>query len=193
VATPSAVTAEERQARFGQQPTTVLITGLAGSGKTQVARQVERRLFDLGRAAVVLDGQGMRLGMNRDLGFSAADRSENLRRSMEVARVLNDAGLVCIASFVAPEADARARSRAVVGEGRLFVVYLSAPLEACRSADRSGLYKGADEGRVRDVPGLDFPYEVPEDADLVLPSHEISVEECAERIVAELTKRGRIV
>jgi bifunctional enzyme CysN/CysC len=192
-ATPSAVTAEERQARFGQLPTTVLITGLAGSGKTEVARQVERKLFDRGRAAVVLDGQGMRLGMNRDLGFSAADRSENLRRSMELAKVLNDSGLLCIASFVAPEADARARSRAVVGQERFFLVYLSAPLEACRLADRSGLYKGAEEGRITNVPGLDFPYEVPQEADLVLPSHELSVDECAERIVAELTRRGRLL
>jgi bifunctional enzyme CysN/CysC len=192
VATPSAVTAEERQARFGQLPTTVLITGLAGSGKTEVARRVERLLFDRGRAAVVLDGQAMRLGMNRDLGFSAADRSENLRRSMEVARVLNDAGLLCVASFVAPEAEPRAKSRALVGADRFFVVYLSAPLEACREADRSGLYRDAASGKIDDVPGLSFPYEVPADADLVLPSHELHPAECAERIVAELAKRGRL-
>ena len=193
VATPSAVTPAEREARFGQRPTTVLLTGLAGSGKTEIARHMERRLFDRGRAAVVLDGQAMRLGMNRDLGFTAADRSENLRRSMEVARVLNDAGLICIASFVAPEADARRRSRALVGEDRFFVVHLSAPLEACRARDTSGLYKDADAGKVSDVPGIAFPYEAPTDADMVLPSHEIGAEECADRIVAELTRRGRLV
>lgn len=192
-ATPSAVTPAEREARFGQRPTTVLLTGLAGSGKTEVARHLERRLFDRGRAAVVLDGQAMRLGMNRDLGFAAADRSENLRRSMEVARVLNDAGLICIASFVAPEAEARGRSRALVGEDRFFVVHLSAPLEACRSMDRSGLYRDADAGKVNDVPGIAFPYETPTDADMVLPSHEIGPGECADRILAELARRGRLL
>lgn len=193
VATPSAVTPEERRVRYGQQPATVLLTGLAGAGKTEVARLVERKLFDRGRTAVVLDGQAMRLGMNRDLGFSAADRSENLRRSMEVARVLNDAGLLCIASFVAPEAEARRKSRAVVGEGRFLVVYLSAPLDVCQKADRSGLYREAAAGEIHDVPGISFPYEAPDDADLVLPSHELSADECAERIVAELGRRGALV
>ena len=191
-ATPSAVTPGERQARFGQRPTTVLITGLAGSGKTAIGRLVERRLFDRGRAAVVLDGQGMRLGMNRDLGFSASHRSENLRRSMEIAKVLNDSGLLVIATFVAPEADARTRSRALVGEDRFLLVYLEAPLETCRAADKSGIYKDAATGLVTDVPGLSFPYEPPTDADLVLPSHELSPEECADRIVAELDRRGRL-
>jgi bifunctional enzyme CysN/CysC len=191
-ATPSAVTPDERQARYGQRPTTVLITGLAGSGKTEIARLVERRLFDRGRAVVHLDGQGMRLGMNRDLGFSASHRSENLRRSMEVAKVLNDAGLICLASFVAPEADARARSRALVGEDRFFLVHLSAPLESVRAADRSGVYKDAAEGRITDVPGVSFPYEPPSDADLVLPSHELTPSDCADRIVSELVKRGRL-
>jgi bifunctional enzyme CysN/CysC len=187
-AAPSAVTPEEREARFGQHPTTVLICGLAGSGKTEIARLVERRLFDRGRVCVALDGQGMRLGMNRDLGFTSADRSENLRRSMEVARVLNDAGILCVASFVAPEAGARAKSRALVGRDRFFLVYLSAPLEACRASGRSSLYTSAEAG----VPGLSFPFEPPEDADLVLPSHELTPAECADRIVLALEKRGRL-
>jgi bifunctional enzyme CysN/CysC len=189
-ATPSAVTTEERRARYGQKPVTVLLTGLAGSGKTEIARLLERKLFDRGQAVIALDGQAMRLGMNRDLGFSAADRSENLRRSMEVARVVNDAGLLCLASFVAPEADARKKSRALVGEDRFFLVHLAAPLEACQSSDRSGLYRDAAAGKLHDVPGISFPYEPPHDADLVLPSHELPLEECATRILAELVRRG---
>lgn len=112
---------------------------------------------------------------------------------MEVARVLNEAGLLVIAAFVAPEAMARDRSRALVGGDRFFLVHLSAPLAACRAQDRSRLYKDADEGRASDVPGVSFPYEAPLEADLTLPSHEISAAECADRIVAELTRRGRLV
>ncbi|MRG94179.1 sulfate adenylyltransferase subunit CysN [Polyangium spumosum] len=191
--TESAVTVEEREKRYGQRPTTVLITGLAGSGKTGVALEVERRLFDLGRAVVSIDGQAMRHGMNRDLGFSAQDRSENLRRSMEVARIMNEAGLICVASLVAPEDAVRRRARDLVGPDRFFLVHLAAPLEWCRKVDRSGIYRDVAAGKIKDVPGIDFPYDPPEDADLVLPSHEMSVAECAERIVRELERRGRIV
>ena len=189
---PSAVTLEERERRFGQRPTTVLITGLSGSGKTRVAREVERKLFDVGRAVVVLDGQALRMGMSRDLGFSPADRSENLRRAMEMARVLNESGLICVASLVAPEASVRRRARELLGAERFLMVYLDAPLAWCREKDPSGIYADAASGRVSGVPGLDAPYEVPEDADLVLQSHEMSVEECAARIVRELSNRGRI-
>jgi len=191
--TESSVTASEREKRYGQKPTTLLITGLAGSGKTAIARAVERKLFDLGRAVVTIDGQSMRHGMNRDLGFSHADRSENLRRSMEFAKLLNDAGLLCVASLVAPEDAVRKRARELIGPERFFLVHLSAPLEWCREADPSGIYKDAEAGKVSYVPGLDFVYEPPEDADLVVPSHEISIDACAARIVLALERRGRIL
>ncbi|UQA62037.1 sulfate adenylyltransferase subunit CysN [Polyangium aurulentum] len=190
---PSAVTEAEREKRFGQRPTTILLTGLPSSGKTAVAREVERRLFDMGRTVVALDGQSMRFGLNRDIGFSAADRSENLRRSMEVARMLNDAGLLCVASFVAPEDAVRRRARELVGPERFLLVHLAAPLDWCRSVDASGIYRDAEAGKLSNVPGVDLSYEPPEDADLVLPSHELSAAECAERIVRELLRRGRIV
>jgi bifunctional enzyme CysN/CysC len=189
----SAVTAEEREKRFGQRGTTLLITGLAGSGKTAVGLAVERKLFDLGRAVVAIDGQSLRYGMNKDLGFSQGDRSENLRRAMEVARLVCDAGLFCVASLVAPEDAVRKRARELVGPERFFLVHLAAPLEWCRRMDRSGLYRDAAAGKVSHVPGVDFPYEPPEDADLVLSSDELGVEACAERIVRELERRGRIV
>ncbi|MBK8257448.1 MAG: sulfate adenylyltransferase subunit CysN [Polyangiaceae bacterium] len=189
-ATPSTVTASERSARYGQKPVTVLITGLAGSGKTHLANLVERRLFDMGKSVVTLDGQAMRLGMNRDLGYSAADRSENLRRSMEVARVLNNAGLVVLASFVAPEKESRRRSKDLIGPDRFITVHLTAPLDACEKADKSGLYSDLKQGRVTNVPGVTFPYESPDDADLTLDSHNLPADECAARIVAELTRRG---
>lgn len=186
------VTLEERESRYGQKPTTILITGLSGSGKTAIAAEVERRLFEQGRAVYTIDGLSMRKGMSRDLGFSAADRSENLRRSMEVARLFNDAGLICIASMVAPEDIVRKRARDVVGADKFFLVHLSAPIEWCRSVDDTGLYRDADAGKMSNIPGVDFPYEPPTDADFTVPSHEISVAECADRIIRELERRGRI-
>jgi bifunctional enzyme CysN/CysC len=189
---PSRIGAGEREARLGQKPTTVLITGLGGSGKSAVARELERKLFDLGRSAVVLDGQRMRMGLNRDLGFSAAERSENLRRSMEVARILNDGGLLVVAAFVAPEERTRDRARELIGSHRFLHVHLTAPIEHCRSTDPSGIYREAAEGRASDVPGLTYGYEAPERADLRLASHELTAGECAGRIVDELRRRGVI-
>jgi bifunctional enzyme CysN/CysC len=186
------VTVEEREMRYGQKPTTILITGLSGSGKTAIAAEVERRLFEQGRAVYTIDGLSMRKGMSRDLGFSAADRSENLRRAMEVARLFNDAGLICIASMVAPEDTVRKRARDVVGADRFFLVHLSAPIEWCRNAEDTGLYRDADAGKMSNIPGVDFPYEAPTDADFTVPSHEISIAECAERIIQELGRHGRI-
>jgi bifunctional enzyme CysN/CysC len=186
------VTIEEREKRYAQKPTTILITGLSGSGKTAIAAEVERRLFEQGRAVYAIDGLSMRKGMSRDLGFSAADRSENLRRSMEVAKLFNDAGLLCVASMVAPEDTVRKRARDVIGSDRFFLVYLSAPMEWCRRHDDTGLYQDADAGKTSNVPGIDFPYEPPVDVDMTLPSHELSVAECADRIIHELERRGRI-
>jgi bifunctional enzyme CysN/CysC len=194
----SEVTHGEREARYGQKPATILLTGLSGSGKSATARALERQLFDLGRAAVVLDGEGVRAGLSRDLGFSAADRSENLRRATEVARLLNDAGLIAICAFVAPQADVRARCRDAIGGARFITVHLAAPLAACRAgrtADGrppSAVYADAEAGRTTHVPGIDCVYEPPTDADLVLESHELSAAECGAKIVALLRERGII-
>ncbi len=186
------VTLEEREKRYGQKPTTILITGLSGSGKTAIAAEVERRLFEQGRAAFAIDGLSMRKGMSRDLGFSAADRSENLRRSMEVAKLFNDAGMICLASMVAPEDGVRRRAREVIGADKFFLVHLSAPIEWCRKADDIGLYQDADAGKASNIPGVDFPYEPPVDADMTIPSHELSIAQCADLIIRELERRGRI-
>jgi len=179
----SAVTSDERSARFGQKPTTILITGLTGAGKTTIAYAVERRLFELGRAVTVLDGQNMRLGISRDLGFSVEDRSENLRRSAEVAKLMNDAGLLCIAAFVAPSKEARRRARQLVGEERFLVVHLSCPVEVCRERDVDGHYAKADAGEFSNFPGVSADYEKPATAELVLETDKLSVENCVEKIV----------
>jgi len=188
----SNVTIDERSARFGQKPVTVLLTGLTGAGKSTIAYALERRLFDAGRAAVVLDGQNMRLGISRDLGFTVDDRSENLRRSAEVARLMNGAGLVCIAAFVAPEEDVRQKAADVVGRDRFLVVHLSAPVEVCRQRDTDGHYAKADAGEMVEFPGVSAPYEEPTTPDLVLPTHELPVEDCVDRIWQLLEARGAI-
>jgi bifunctional enzyme CysN/CysC len=186
----SAVTAAEREARFGQKPATVLFTGLAGSGKTTIAQAVERRLFDAGRAVVVLDGTSMRKGISRDLGFSARERSENLRRSVEVAHLFNDSGLICLAAFVAPDDDVRKKAAERIGRERFLVVHVSAPVEICRERDTEGRYAKADAGEIANFPGVSADYEPPSNPDLVLPTHEWPVAKCVDAVVKLLESHG---
>jgi bifunctional enzyme CysN/CysC len=168
----------------------VLLTGLTGSGKTTLARAVERRLFDMGRAVAVLDGQSMRLGISRDLGFSADERSENLRRSVEVARLFNDAGLLVLAAFVAPDEAVRRKAAERVGRERFLVVHLAAPADVCRARDAEGHYALADSGEIANFPGVSAPYEPPASPDLVLPTHEWPVGRCVDAVLRLLEDRG---
>jgi bifunctional enzyme CysN/CysC len=186
----STVTATERSARFGQQPATILLTGLTGSGKTTIAYALERRLFEEGRACTVLDGQNMRLGISRDLGFTAEERSENLRRSAEVARLINDAGLICIGAFVAPSEEVRRKAGEVIGADRFFQVYLDAPLEICRQRDRESQYARADSGEIANFPGVSAAYEPPQHPHLVLATGQLDVQACVEQILGMLREKG---
>jgi bifunctional enzyme CysN/CysC len=188
----SQVSAEERSARFGQQPVTLLLTGLTGSGKTTIAYALERRLFESGRAVCVLDGEQMRHGINKDLGFTPAERSENLRRSAEVAKVVNDAGLICVCAFLAPNAEIRQRARDVVGSDRFFEIHLAAPVEVCRKRDTTGVYAKADAGEIPELPGVSAPYDEPQSPDLRLATDKLSVSACVDEIVKLLTSKGAI-
>ena len=187
----SRVESSEREARLGQRPVTILLTGLAKVGKTTIARAVERRLFDAGRLATVLDGQSFRLGMSRDLGFSPRERSENIRRAAETAHLMNEAGLICLTAFVAPEEAVRERARQAVGEARFLEVFLTAPLAILRERDEDGLYAAAERGEAN-VPGLSARFEEPAAPDLVLQTHMLGIDACADRIVALLRERGFI-
>ncbi|WP_442482739.1 sulfate adenylyltransferase subunit CysN [Aeoliella sp. SH292] len=188
----SPVTSAEREARFGQKPVTVLLTGLPAAGKTPIANAVERMLFDRGRAVAVIDGQNMRRGLSRDLGFSVDDRSENVRRAAEVAKTLNASGLITIAAFVAPHEAVRQKAAEVIGRDRFLVAHVAAPVEWCREHDDQGIYAKADTGEIGGFPGVSADYEPPTAPDLVLSTHEKSVEECAKQVVAMLEKRGVI-
>ena len=183
------VSGADRQERFGQKAVTILLTGLTGSGKSTLAAALEKRLFDLGRAVTVLYGQNMRQGLSRDLGFTADDRSENLRRSAEVARILNDAGLITICAFVSPHQAVRQRARQVIGEHRFLEIHLACPVEICRQRDPSGIYALADSGKIASFPGVSAIFEEPTNPDLVLPTDRIGVDEAVERMIALLKAR----
>lgn len=188
----SAVSSEEREARFGQKSATVLLTGLTGSGKTAIAHAVERKLFDRGRAVTVIDGEQVRRGLSLDLGFSAEDRSENLRRSGHLAEALNNAGLICIASFVSPSEDVRRKVAALIGEDRFLVVHVDTPIEVCRERDTKGQYKKADAGELTNFPGVTADYEAPPEPDLRLDASERSIDQCADAIL-DLLKQKRFI
>jgi bifunctional enzyme CysN/CysC len=186
----SHVSAQERVTRYGQKPATLLLTGLTASGKTTIAFALERRLFDVGRACTVLDGRNMRMGISRDLGFTAEERSENLRRSAEVAKLINDAGLICIAAFVAPSEEVRRKAGDVVGRQRFLTVHVATPVDVCRQRDREGSYAKADAGEIANFPGVSAPYE--QGPDLVLQPDRLTVDQCVDQIMHLLTQKGII-
>jgi len=187
----SRVSADERADRLGQRPATLLLTGLTGAGKSTLAYALERRLFDAGREVLVLDGENLRLGISRDLGFSSVERSENVRRGAEVARLANQVGMLSIISVLAPSAEVRERVREMLGAEQYLEVYLSAPLEVCRARSPE-LYRRAEAGEIPQLPGVSAPYDVPTAPDLVLPTHELDVDTCVDRVVQLLERRGRI-
>jgi len=188
----SDVASEERAARFGQQPATVLLTGLTGSGKSAVGHAVERKLFDQGRAVALLEGEAVRRGLSRDLGYTAEDRSENLRRSAHLADTLNEAGLICIAAFVAPTEEVRQNVGRLIGEGRFLVVHVATPIEVCRQRDTKGQYDKADSGELRNFPGVTAAYEAPHAPDLVINAAEQSIDQCADAVIEMLRDKGVI-
>ncbi|MFK3908118.1 sulfate adenylyltransferase subunit CysN [Pseudomonas alabamensis] len=186
--TSSHVSTEERARRFGQQPATVLFSGLSGAGKSTLAYAVERKLFDMGRAVYVLDGQNLRHDLNKGLPQDRAGRTENWRRAAHVARQFNEAGLLTLAAFVAPDAEGREQAKALIGSERLVTVYVQASPQVCRERDPQGLYAAGGDN----IPGEGFPYDVPLDADLVIDTQTASVEEGVKQVLDVLRVRGAI-
>ena len=182
------VTPQERAERYGQEPVTLLFTGLSGSGKSSIAYALERKLFDGGRACYVLDGKVMRQDLSKGLPMDAAGRAENLHKGARIARQMNEAGLIAIGAFVAPTEESRATARHILGN-RCLLVHLDTPLDVCQQRDPSGIYAANVEGT---IPGVSFPYEVPTDADLVLNTAELDLEGCVEQVVGLLRERKLI-
>ena len=186
----SEISDAERAIRFGQQPCTILLTGLTAAGKSTLATALERELFDRGKVSIRLDGENVRMGISRDLGFSSQERSENLRRVSEVARLVNGQGLIAIAALVAPDGVVRQRARDLVGADRYVEVFVDTPIEVCRGRDPHGLYAMADQGEIPRFPGVSARYDRPTDADLRVDTSAQSVDECVEAILRRLTERG---
>jgi bifunctional enzyme CysN/CysC len=184
----TAVDRAARAAAKGQRPVVLWFTGLSGAGKSTIANLVEQRLHALGRHTAMLDGDNLRHGLCRDLGFSEADRIENIRRAAEAARLLADAGLIVLASFISPYRADRAAARALFGAGEFIEVFVDTPVAECRRRDPKGLYARADAGELRQFTGVDSPYEPPEAPELRLDAASIPAAELAARVVAYLER-----
>lgn len=179
------VSRDERTLRLGQQPVTVLFSGLSGAGKSTLAYAVERKLFDTGRAVYVLDGQNLRHDINKGLPLDRAGRAENWRRAAQVARQFNEAGLITLAAFVAPDAEGREQAKASIGKERLITVYVQASPQVCQERDPQGLYAAGEDN----IPGESFPYDVPLDADLTINTQISTVEEGVQQVLQLLRER----
>lgn len=184
------ITRELRASQKGQKPVTIWMTGLSGSGKSTVANALEKRLVALGRHTMLLDGDNIRLGLNRNLGFREADRIENIRRISEVAKLMNDAGLIVITAFISPYIRDRRTAREIIGTDSFLEVYVSTPLEECERRDVKGLYRKARDGELPDFTGISSPYNVPEEPDVVIDTSKTELEECVDAILQALKSRG---
>jgi bifunctional enzyme CysN/CysC len=184
------VSRAERERLNGHRPAVLWFTGLSGSGKSTIANLVERRLHEQGVRTFLLDGDNVRHGLNKDLGFTDADRVENIRRVGEVAKLFTEAGLVVLCSFISPFRAERRMVRELLPEGDFIEVFVDTPIEDCMKRDPKGLYAKAVKGEIAHFTGVTSPYEAPEDAELVLETRELSAAEAAEKVVAELKARG---
>ena len=184
------VTRAERERLLGQKGVTVWLTGLSGSGKSTVAVGAEEALVKRGRLAYVLDGDNIRHGLNKNLGFSPADRTENIRRIGEVAKLFTDAGVIVFTSFISPYRADRDLVRAIHDPGRFVEAYVAASVETCESRDVKGLYKKARAGEIPEFTGISAPYEAPERPELVLETNRQTVEESIGQLVSFLEEKG---
>lgn len=181
------ITKQLRQQQLGQNARTIWFTGLSGAGKSTLANEIEKRLVAMGRHTMLLDGDNIRLGLNKNLGFKEADRIENIRRIAEVAKLMNDAGLIVLTSFISPFIRDRRQARDIIGSD-FIEVYVNTPIEECEKRDPKGLYASARQGNIADFTGISSPYEAPENPDITIDASQGSIEECADRVFEELKK-----
>jgi bifunctional enzyme CysN/CysC len=179
-----------RSALKGQKPAVLWFTGLSGAGKSTIANLVEKRLHALGRHSYLLDGDNVRHGLNKDLGFTEGDRVENVRRVGEVAKLMVDAGLIVLTAFISPFRAERDLARSLVAEGEFIEIHVDTPLDVAESRDVKGLYKKARRGELANFTGIDSPYEAPENPDLRIDTTDLTAERAADRVIEMLRERG---
>ena len=184
------ITKQDREKLFGQRGVALWFTGLSGSGKSTVAHEVENKLHGLGRHTYVLDGDNVRHGLNADLGFSAEDRQENIRRLAELVKLFVDAGVIVLSAFISPYRTDRARARNLLPEGDFFEIYCCCGIATCEKRDPKGLYKKARAGEIADFTGISAPYEEPDMPEIIIDTDCDPVDVCADTISARLTAQG---
>lgn len=186
----SDVSKQARATQKNQKPCVVWLTGLSGAGKSTIANLVEAKLHTMGHHTYLLDGDNVRHGLNRDLGFTDADRVENIRRVAEVAKLMVDAGLIVIAAFISPFRNERAMARSLVQEGEFMEVFVDTPLDVAEQRDPKGLYKKARRGELKNFTGIDSAYEKPEAPEVVVYTTQCTADIAADQVVKELQARG---
>jgi adenylylsulfate kinase len=182
----------DREQLLNQKGCVIWFTGLSGSGKSTLALEVESKLYQRGHLTYVLDGDNVRHGLNKNLGFSPEDREENIRRIGEVAKLFADAGVIGMTAFISPYRADRDNARDLLDEGRFVEVFVDCPLEVCESRDTKGLYEKARAGEIKEFTGISAPYEAPAQPELTVNTDNQSLEECTERVIALLESEGLI-
>lgn len=170
---------QEREARLNQRSKVLWLTGLSGSGKSTIAKYLERLLFEEGYLPQVLDGDNIRFGINNNLSFSAEDRLENIRRIAEISKLYLHTGVICINSFISPSREMRDLARSIVGVEDFIEIYINAPIEVCEARDVKGLYQKARAGLIKGFTGIDDPYEAPENPNLEIRTDQLTIEASA--------------
>ena len=186
------ITREDRVALMKQKGLTVWLTGLSGSGKSTIAVELEHALLENGHQAYILDGDNIRHGLNKNLGFSPDDRSENIRRIGEVAKLFTDANIITVTAFISPYRADRDNARRLQKPGEFIEVYVKCPIEVCEERDTKGLYKKARAGEVKEFTGISAPYEEPENAEMIIDTSEMNLEQSVRAILKYLEEKGYI-
>ena len=186
------VTAEDREKLLNQKGCVIWFTGLSGSGKSTLANAVEQVLHQQRHHTYVLDGDNVRHGLNKNLGFSPEDREENIRRVGEVAKLFSDAGTIVMTAFISPYCADRDQARALIAEDRFVEVFVDCPLNVCEERDTKGLYKKARAGEIKEFTGISAPYEPPLTPEVTVNTAALSIEECAQAVVETLVKAGLV-
>lgn len=176
------ITKKNRSLLLKQKPQCLWFTGLSGAGKSTIANFLEQKLNSMGLLTYTLDGDNVRQGLNNDLGFSEADRAENIRRVAEVAKLMVDAGLIVVVSFISPFKSERQFARSLFEEGEFVEIYINTPISECEKRDPKGLYAMARRGELSNFTGIDSAYEQPENAEIIINTDKISVEDCVDSI-----------